>query len=158
MDFCSGEEHEPEHPPEEDGEFPKDPGGVKRVDEGGEEEEVEDKGGVLVGLPQEFRHYEDAKRHAGNQGRDKADDLAGVAQGLVGLLEGGRGYSAAARGAAADAAATAAVGAAAATARTGPATPPPATAATTAPRRIWHELGRVNAGDVDVGDLEDVQV
>jgi len=158
MYFGSREDQEPEHASEEDGELAKDPGGVKRVDEGGEQEEVEDKRGVLVGLAQEFRHDKDAKNHAGDQGRDEADDLAGVTQGLVGLLEGRRRYSAAARGAAADAAATAAVGTAAAAAGTGPATSSPTIATITTPRRIWHELGWVDAGNVDVCDLEDVQV
>lgn len=118
MNFRSREEDEPEHASKEDGELAEDPGGVKGVDEGGEEEEVEDEGGMLVGLAQELRHDKDAKNHAGDQCRDEANDLAGVAQWLVGLLEGGRGYSAAARGAAADAAATASVGTAAAAAGT----------------------------------------
>lgn len=66
------------------------------------------------------------------------------------------GYSAAARGGVADVAA-AAVGTAAAVAGTWPATRSSATI-TVDPCRVWHELRRVYAGDVDVCNLKDVQV
>ena len=114
MHVASRGEDEPEYSPEEDGELAEDPGCVKGVDEGGQEKKVEDKGGVLVGLTQKLRHKEDTKHHARDQGRNKTNDLARVAHGLVGWLEGRMGYSDAARGAAANAVAAAAVGTAAA--------------------------------------------
>lgn len=88
MDFGAWEEDQPEDATEEDDELPEGPGVVERVSQPHEEEEIEDKGCVLVWLAQEFGHEEGADAHGGDEGGDEGHDFAWVAEGLL-QLDGG---------------------------------------------------------------------